>query len=135
MAETRRARAALAEIASRAGLTNERVRDVAVAGSEAVANAIEHSAVKGEVVVRASVYADRLEVEVESPGAFRAPVGGEPGTRGMGLRLMAGLADDVALRAGPAGGTLVTLTFWLPATRASNPPMLDDRQGGDDDRR
>jgi anti-sigma regulatory factor (Ser/Thr protein kinase) len=78
-----------------------------------MANAVEHAPVKGNVQVRALLFPDRLEVQVEGPGEFRAPPDGrnERSGRGLGFPLMAKLADDLALCSGPEGSTLVCLTF------------------------
>lgn len=118
LSEAGRGRALTAEIASEAGFPEERVFDIIVACSEAIANAIEHAPIKGEVQVRTVLHADRLEVEVQGPGEFQAPdrlKGRE--TRGLGLPLMAKLSDHVALFSGPKGGTFVGLTFYLPGRR------------------
>ena len=115
LAEVALGRAFLAEIASQAGFSGERVFDITVACSEAMANAIEHSPVKGEVQVRAVLRSDRLEVEIQGPGEFQAPdrLRGRE-TRGLGLPLMAKLSDHLALFAGPNGETFVSLTFYRP---------------------
>ena len=118
LAETSRGRRFLAEIAAAAGFSDERTFDITVACSEAIANAIEHSPVKGEVQVRALLYPDRLEVEVEGPGGFQAPDRlKERGNRGLGLPLMAKLSDHLALFSGPKGQTFVSLTFYRPGAK------------------
>ena len=89
--------------------------DITVACSEAMANAIEHSPVKGEVQVRTVLWPDRLEVEVQGPGEFQAPDRlKKRESRGLGLPLMAKFSDHLALFSGPAGQTFVSLTFYLP---------------------
>ncbi len=119
LAEVATARRFIATIASGAGFSEERVFDIAVACSEAVANAVEHSPTKGEVQVRVALYADRLEVEIEGPGEFQAPDRmKERRHRGLGLPLMAKLSDHLALFSGPAGGTFVALTFYRQGTGA-----------------
>jgi PAS domain S-box-containing protein len=113
LAQVVRVRRFLSELAGQAGFGESRVFDINVACSEAVANAIEHAPVKGHVEVRASLHADRLEVQVEGPGDFQTPDRlRERVTRGLGLPLMAKLADHLALYSGPRGGTLVALTFY-----------------------
>ena len=115
LSEVSRGRAFLVEEATAAGFSAERVFDIAVACSEAMANAIEHSPVRGAVVVRALLYPDRLEVEIEGPGEFQAPDRlKERGSRGLGLPLMAKLSDYLALFSGPDGQTFVSLTFYRP---------------------
>jgi PAS domain S-box-containing protein len=103
------------EVATEIGFPEERVFDITVASSEAIANAIEHSPVKGAVEVRTILHSDRLEIEVQGPGEFQAPDRtGAIQTRGLGLPLMAKLSDHLALFSGPRGETFVSLTFYLP---------------------
>lgn len=130
LAELARARSFVSEAARRAGFPASRVFDIALACSEAVANAIEHTPVKGEVEVKTFTYDDRLEAQIEGPGEFQAPdrLQGRP-TRGLGLPLMAKLSDHLALYSGPRGGTLVGLTFYLdqesrPDDESLLPPRL-----------
>jgi PAS domain S-box-containing protein len=121
LAEAARGRAMIAEVASQAGFLEERVFDITVASSEAIANAIEHSPVKGEVQVRTILRADRLEVEVRGPGEFQAPdrLKNREG-RGLGLPLMAKLSDHLALFSGPKGETFVSLTFYRPGVEVGD---------------
>lgn len=115
LSEVSRGRALIAEVAAQAGFPEERVFDITVACSEAMANAIEHAPVKREVQVRIALHSDRLEVEVQGPGEFQAPDRlNRQETRGLGLPLMAKLSDHVALFSGPKGGTFVALTFYRP---------------------
>lgn len=121
LAEVSRGRALLTEIASQAGFSAERVFDITVACSEAMANAIEHSPVKGEVLVRTILRWDRLEVEVQGPGEFQTPDRlSKRETRGLGLPLMAKLSDHLALFSGPKGETFVSLTFYRPGVEIGN---------------
>lgn len=113
LSEAARARQLLKDVAGDAGFSGERVFDITVAVSEAAANAIEHAPVKGRVEVTSILYRDRLEVRIEGPGEFQTPDRlGERIHRGLGLPLMAKLADHLALYSAPEGGTLVTLTFY-----------------------
>jgi PAS domain S-box-containing protein len=115
LSEASRGRALIAAVASEAGFPEGRVFDITVACSEAIANAIEHAPIKGEVLVRTILHPDRLEVEIQGPGEFQAPDRlNKRETRGLGLPLMAKLSDHVALFSGPKGGTFVGLTFYLP---------------------
>jgi serine/threonine-protein kinase RsbW len=103
----------VAVAAREAGFPDERVFDIMVACSEAIANAIEHAAIKGEVHVKTRVRPDGLEIHVEGPGKFQTPRRSEENRhRGLGIPLMAQLSDHLALCAGPRGGTLVSLTFY-----------------------
>lgn len=80
-----------------------------------MANAIEHSPVKGEVQIRTVLRPDRLEIEVRGPGEFQAPDRlKNRESRGLGLPLMAKLSDHLALFSGPNGQTFVSLTFYRP---------------------
>ena len=115
LAEVASVRKFVAKVATEAGFPQERVFDIAVACSEAVANAVEHSPTKGEIHVRAVLHSDRLEIEIQGPGEFQAPDRlKERGNRGLGLPLMARLADHLALFSGPEGRTFVSLTFYRP---------------------
>jgi len=115
LSEVARGRGLASEVATEIGFPEERVFDITVASSEAIANAIEHSPVKGAVEVRTILHSDRLEIEVQGPGEFQAPDRtGAIQTRGLGLPLMAKLSDHLALFSGPRGETFVSLTFYLP---------------------
>jgi hypothetical protein len=89
--------------------------------------------VKGDVEVRTRVRADGLEIHVEGPGAFHARHRPEENRhRGLGIPLMAQLADHLALCAGPSGGTLVSLTFYHPgATSLAEPAPQRRARGGE----
>ena len=113
LAQVVNARRFLTVIAAEAGFSEGRVFDICVACSEAAANAIEHAPIKGRVEVKVFLHHDRLEVQIEGPGDFQTPDRlRDKVTRGLGLPLMAKLADHLALYSGPRGGTLVTLTFY-----------------------
>ena len=115
LAQVAKARRLLSEVATRAGFSEARIFDITVACSEAIANAIEHAPVKGQVRVSTSLYEDRLEVKIEGPGEFQAPASlRERSSRGLGLPLMAKLSDHLMLHSGQDGGTLVGLTFFRP---------------------
>ena len=121
LSEVTHARRLIAEVACGAGFTEDRVFDIAVACSEAIANAIEHSPIKAEVWVRTVLRPDRLEVEVRGPGEFQAPNRlGAKETRGLGLPLMAKLSDHLALFSGPTGETFVSLTFYRPGAHVTH---------------
>ena len=105
----------VAQVAQEAGFADDRVFDIALACSEAIANAIEHGPIKAPVGVCTLLFGDRLEIRVEGSGEFQAPnrLKG-PSHRGLGLPLMAKLADHLTLSSGPQGGTLVSLCFYRP---------------------
>jgi PAS domain S-box-containing protein len=115
LVESTRVRAVLRELLDDLGFSTERSFDVLVAVGEAVANAIEHAPVRGRVEVTVVLHPDRLEVQIEGPGEFQTPDRlKDRESRGLGLPLMAKLADHLALYSGPKGGTLVGLTFYRP---------------------
>lgn len=120
LSEVTRARTFLRDVAAQAGFSAERTFDIIVAASEACANAIEHTGMQEEVIVQTGLHADRLEVHVLAPGEFRLPATeGDRRHRGLGLPLMATLADHLALYSRAEGGTLVTLTFYFFPDRAA----------------
>ncbi len=122
LAEVSRARRFLEEVAREAGFVHEKVFDITLACSEGIANAIEHAPPKAVVEVTSARYADRLEVEIKGPGAFQPPRRSQDHPhRGLGLPLMASLSDRMALVSQPQGGTLLTLTFHLPAAGREGP--------------
>ena len=124
LAQAARGREFVAAIAREAGFSDERVFDIMVACSEAIANAIEHSAVKGQVEVQTRLHPDSMEVCIEGPGEFRAVRHSEDGRqRGLGLPLMAHLTDHLALCSGPRGGALVSLTFYYPHAERGEVPQ------------
>jgi anti-sigma regulatory factor (Ser/Thr protein kinase) len=94
-------------------LSPERVFDLKVAVSEAVANAIEHAG--SAATVRITTSSDRVVVDVGNGGAFPS---GQPaltadgGERGLGLRLMISLADEVVFSGSRRDRTDVRLTFF-----------------------
>jgi PAS domain S-box-containing protein len=119
LAEAGRAREFVGRVATEAGFAEQRTFEIQVSCSEAVANAIEHAPVKGQVRVTTLLYHDRLEVQVEGPGEFQTPdrLKDPKRSRGLGLPLMARLSDHLALYSTAHGGTLVGLTFYLPQAR------------------
>lgn len=130
LAEASRARRFLERIAAEAGFLPDRIFDLTVATSEAIANAVEHSEAKDLVEVKSLLYPDRLEVLVEGPGEFRPPLKPmERSHRGLGLPLMASLSDHLTMYSGPRGGTHVVLTFFRSGVQearedGSLPPAL-----------
>jgi PAS domain S-box-containing protein len=123
LSESARMRAELRRLVDDLGFSAERSFDIQVAVSEAVANAIEHAHGAGQVRVEFLPRADRLEVTVGGSGDFRLPAQSDGREhRGLGLPLMAKFADHLALYSATDGGTLVSLTFYLPeAVRPTSP--------------
>ena len=108
-------RGRIAATAVRVGLTPERVYDLKLAVSEACANAIEHATAQGDIDVVTWSLADRLVVEITNPGAFRPGLSkdSEQHRRGLGLPLMASLADQVHVARLSEGATRVSLAFLI----------------------
>jgi anti-sigma regulatory factor (Ser/Thr protein kinase) len=100
-------------------LSEDRVFDLQVVASEAIANGIEHAA--SEVDVTAWVMPDRLLVEITNDGVFRPGIyKNESGRqRGLGLPLMVSLADQVHVSRLPNDRTRVSLTFFTDQRTAA----------------
>ena len=105
------ARRLMNEVASEAALDDQRLFDLKVVVSEACVNAITHG--DREVRVDAWVLPDRIVVEILGHGDFqpRLAEGDSPGRPGMGMPLMAALADQVQVSRLSGGLTSVSLTF------------------------
>src|SRR3954453_19185466 len=111
------ARREVADYASRAGATRRSRDAVNLAVSEAVANAVVHAfpngAVAGSVVVSAEVLADgRMAVVVGDDGCGMPPNETRDGL-GLGLALIAQLAERVELTSDNGGGTSISMVFVL----------------------
>lgn len=125
LAEVSRGRHFVEELAVEAGFSPERVFDIVVASSEAIANAIEHARCEDQVEVRVLSFPDRLEVQIEDPGRFQPPTStADRANRGLGLPLMAALSDHFALYSGPRGGTLVSLAFYRAGASSTYAGLL-----------
>lgn len=98
--------------------TRERIFDMKVAISEAVANAIEHA--NAEVRVWLWLMSDRVVVEVMNKGDFGVQQDGASceRRRGYGLKLMVSLADEVTFVGARRGTIKVRLTFQHRAADA-----------------
>ena len=118
LSELSKARRLMEEVGRAAGLPDDRIFDLQVAVSEAVANAIEHAA--SEVEMEAWLLPDRLIVEITNDGAFQPGLykDDEHRRRGLGLPLMVSLADQVHVSRQPEGKTQVSLTFFLEGYQA-----------------
>jgi anti-sigma regulatory factor (Ser/Thr protein kinase) len=100
------------EVGSATGLSEERTFDLKVAVSEACANAIEHA--RGGVEILARLLPDRVMVEITNVGVFHPAMSLDTDRRrGLGLPLMATLADQVHISRLPGGRTRISLTFFL----------------------
>ncbi|MBI5106409.1 MAG: ATP-binding protein, partial [Solirubrobacterales bacterium] len=97
------------------GATRDDLDAVAVAVTEAYANAMEHGGggPGAPVAVRAAVADGVLRITVADPGPWRSAT--DAGTRGHGLPLMRALMDEVRLERG-AEGTRIHLVKKLGVT-------------------
>jgi serine/threonine-protein kinase RsbW len=109
------ARRAVWDAARRAG-AQQRVREAArLAVSEAVSNVVVHSyraSSPGAFTVSVEWDGDELRVIVRDEGCGMAPRMDSPGA-GLGLPLIANLAESFSVTAPPGGGTEVCMTFPL----------------------
>ena len=111
----------VAELATRAGAPTALLDGVRLAVSEAVSNVVVHGypgVPQGAVTVSAEAYDHRLRVVVRDDGCGLSSRTGSPGA-GLGLPLIAEVAESVSLSAGQDGlGTVVCMTFDLPLALA-----------------
>jgi serine/threonine-protein kinase RsbW len=118
-----RARAAVTDFAERAGATEERLQAIQLAASEAVTNAIRHAYADprqaGEVEIAACRAENELWLLVADSGTGLRASSRAPGL-GLGLPLIAQLADDFEILSRGTGGTEVRLRFKL-RTREREP--------------
>ncbi|MGI5127045.1 ATP-binding protein [Pseudonocardia sp. CA-107938] len=114
-AQLGRVRRVIAAWLAEGGLDPDTIDDVVLATNEALANAADHAfaGADGEVVLRADRTAgDVLRVMVHDTGRWRPPPT-DPGFRGHGMSLMAGLAQRCRVRRGRTG-TTVEMSWRLP---------------------
>jgi serine/threonine-protein kinase RsbW/stage II sporulation protein AB (anti-sigma F factor) len=110
-------RQAVVDFAYANGVSDLRARDISLAISEAVTNAVVHAyrqyAQPGSVFVSAAAERNWLELRVRDDGIGPAPRTDSPGV-GLGLPLIYGLADQVELRRlGDRAGTELWMRFRL----------------------
>ena len=96
------------------------LNDIALALSEAVSNVVNHAYVgmkPGPIRVRVELGPEEIEVIVEDDGSGMVPRPDSPGL-GLGMPLIASLADRFDIRARRGGGTRLCMWFKLhPAAR------------------
>ncbi|HTX29994.1 MAG TPA: ATP-binding protein [Solirubrobacteraceae bacterium] len=131
------ARDALTGFARDAGADSDRLEAVRLAASEAVTNAVMHaydSGQKGTVQVSASYVESELWLLVGDTGKGLRPRSNSPGL-GLGLALIAQLADEFHIISRGSGGTELRLRFKLASKRRSNGTKPPDRRSkGSQDR-
>jgi anti-sigma regulatory factor (Ser/Thr protein kinase) len=113
-------RHALRGLLEASGISDERISDIALAVTEACANAVLHAYAgsAGLFEVAAALSAEgALVVTVRDHGAGMTPRVDSPGL-GVGLPVMAAIADALEIDTPDDAGTLVRMTFELGA-RAS----------------
>jgi serine/threonine-protein kinase RsbW len=102
--------------AERAGAENSVLDAVRLAVSEAVSNVVLHgyrdNPARGEFTMRVEWEDDLLRVTVRDHGCGMQPRADSPGA-GLGLPLIASLADSVSVTVPPDGGTELCMTFPL----------------------
>ena len=114
LAELRSIRRFVEAESRKSGLSEERIFDLAVAVSEACANAIEHSCDPGRLQLTVRGETGEFVVEILHPGRMRpGNVGKDNLHRGLGLSLMASLADRLTITNLREGGTSVSLSMFL----------------------
>jgi anti-sigma regulatory factor (Ser/Thr protein kinase) len=113
-----KARAAVAGFALAAGACRERQDAVTLAISEAVSNAVRHAYDQpgGSFQVTASFMPGELWLMVADDGAGIRP-GRTPGGLGVGLAVIAQLADDFEIIKRSSGGTELRMRFQLRVER------------------
>jgi stage II sporulation protein AB (anti-sigma F factor) len=121
------ARNALIAFARDAGADQEQLESVRLAASEAVTNAVMHAYHKGQrgsVQVSASYVENELWLLIADGGHGLRPRANSPGL-GLGLALIAQLADEFQILSRGSGGTELRLRFKLRAGSTG-----DDSQPG-----
>jgi serine/threonine-protein kinase RsbW len=114
------------EFATAAGASEDLVRRIALAVSEAVTNVVLHAyeGDGGQVRVSCRGQRKRFTVEVIDEGAGIGTRHDSPGI-GHGLTIVGALAQTLEIASGPAGlGTIVTMGFG-PTSPADAPPGLE----------
>jgi serine/threonine-protein kinase RsbW len=113
------ARNALTDFAREAGANDDQLEAVRLAASEAVTNAVMHAYDKGQkgtVQVSASYIEEEIWLLVADSGNGLRPRANSPGL-GLGLALIAQLADEFQVLSRGSGGTELRLRFKLPTRK------------------
>lgn len=109
-----RVRGEVAEFAAACGVPDPPLADLRLALSEALTNVVVHGyrdrAAPGEVDASVKVRASRIEVVVGDRGVGLAPRRDSPGM-GLGMPLIASVAQSFEVRSRPRGGTEIHFSF------------------------
>lgn len=114
-----RARAALTAFAEDAGARGDKLDSIRLAASEAVTNAVRHAYREGSpgpIQVSASCLEDELWLLIADSGSGLRARSKTPGL-GLGLALIAQLADDFQILSRGTGGTELQMRFKLPVCK------------------
>lgn len=125
------ARTALTDFARDAGADAERLEAIRLAASEAVTNAVLHAyntGQEGTVQVSVSYLEGELWVLVADTGNGLQPRSDSPGL-GLGLALIAQLADEFQILSRGSGGTELRLRFKLAARKRRSEPTENPAGG------
>lgn len=117
------ARNVLTDFAREAGAGEEQLQAIRLAASEAITNAVIHAyalAEHGHVHVSASYIEGELWVLIADSGHGMRPRENSPGL-GLGLALIAQLADDFQILSRGSGGTELRMRFNLVARTPARP--------------
>jgi anti-sigma regulatory factor (Ser/Thr protein kinase) len=126
------ARRALAAFADRAGADDDRLEAIRLAASEAVTNAILHayrSDQSGTIQISASYVKDEVWLLIGDAGSGLRARSNSSGL-GLGLAVIAQLADEFQILSRGSGGTELRMRFKL----AAPPDQAPERRSGDQSR-
>jgi serine/threonine-protein kinase RsbW len=110
-----RARAAVTEFAEEVGARGERLGAIRLAASEAITNAVLHAyrqGAAGAIQINASYVEGGVWLLIADSGDGLRPRANSPGL-GLGLALIAQLADDFQIHSRGSGGTELQMRFNL----------------------
>lgn len=115
-------RAVVAHLAA-AKTSDPPLSDIGLAVSEAATNVVQHAyrdRTPGEFRVRVEARATEVELMVQDDGLGMTPRPDSPGL-GLGMPLIATVADRIDVQARPGGGTRLCAWFSLDPTDATLP--------------
>lgn len=123
-----RVRAELTEFAAEAGANEDRLDAIRLAASEAVTNSVLHAyhGTPGKIQVTASSVGGELWLFVADDGSGLRPRGPHSGL-GLGLALIAQIADEFQILSRSTGGTELRMQFKLDDAE-EHPGAADQHQ-------